>query len=194
MEKEIKLVEAYELTIDELAIAMSNNYYDIYDSIRDEIYDMNIEHELELINNWKGVKLIRAVFGSIYNGDLEIVITDYHKFYEGLGDITDNESTYELATELIELIEEIQTATDLEKEELIELLEFDVEKTETELLDRIVNEIDDRAMLEGYTLSDVVYEYSDHFNNSLEGWYFDVNNDFKMYNGIDVEEYLDEAD
>lgn len=193
MEKEFKLVEAYELTIEELAIAMSNNY-DMYDSIRDEIYDMNIEYELELINNWKGVELVRAVFGSIYNGDLEIEITDYHKFYEGLGDITDNESTYELATELIELIEEIQTATDLEKEELIELLEFDVEKTETELLDRIVNEIDDRAMLEGYTLSDVVYEYSDHFNNSLEGWYFDVNNDFKMYNGIDVEEYLDEAD
>lgn len=193
MEKEIKLVEAYELTTEELAIAMSNNY-DMYDSIRDEIYDMNIEYELELINNWKGVELIRAVFGSIYNGDLEIEITDYHKFYEGLGDITDNESTYELATELKELIEELQTATDLENEELIEPLEFEAEKIEEELLDRIVNEIDDRAMLEGYTLLDVVYEYSDHFNNSLEGWYFDVNNDFKMYNGIDVEEYLYEED
>lgn len=193
MEKEIKLVEAYELDTKELAIAMSNNW-EIYDSIRDEIYDMNIEYELELINNWEGVKLIRAVFGSIYNGDLEIEITDYHKFYEGLGDITDNESTHELATELKELIEEIQTATGLEKEELIELLEFDVEKTETELLDRIVNEIDDRAILEGYTLLDIVYEYSDDFNNSLEGWYFDVNNDYKMYNGIDVEEYLDEED
>ena len=104
MEKEIKLVEAYELTIEELVNAMSKNY-DMYDSIRDEIYDMNIEYELELIDNWKGVELIRAVFGSIYNGDLEIEITDYHKFYEGLGDITDNESTYELATELKELIE-----------------------------------------------------------------------------------------
>lgn len=193
MEKEIKLVEAYELTTEELAIAMSNNY-DMYDSIRDEIYDMNIEYELELINNWKGVELIRAVFGSIYNGDLEIEITDYHKFYEGLGDITDNESTYELATELKELIEELQTATDLENEELIESLEFEAEKIEEELLNLIVNEIDDRAMLEGYTLLDVVYEYSDHFNNSLEGWYFDVNNDFKMYNGIDVEEYLYEED
>lgn len=193
MEKEIKLVEAYELDTKELAIAMSKNY-DMYDSIRDEIYDMNIEYELELINNWKGVELIRAVFGSIYNGDLEIEITDYHKFYEGLGDITDNESTYELATELKELIEEIQTAIDLDNEDLIESLEFDIETTETELLDRIVNEIDARAMLEGYTLSDVVYEYSDHFNNSLEGWYFDVNNDFKMYNGIDVEEYLDKED
>lgn len=193
MEKEIKLVEAYELTIEELVNAMSKNY-DMYDSIRDEIYDMNIEYELELINNWKGVELIRAVFGSIYNGDLEIEITDYHKFYEGLGDITDNESTYELATELKELIEEIQTAIDLDNEDLIESLEFDIETTETELLDRIVNEIDARAMLEGYTLSDVVYEYSDHFNNSLEGWYFDVNNDFKMYNGIDVEEYLDKED
>lgn len=193
MEKEIKLVEAYELTTEELAIAMSNNY-DMYDSIRDEIYDMNIEYELELINNWEGVELIRAVFGSIYNGDLEIEITDYHKFYEGLGDITDNESTYELATELKELIEELQTATDLENEELIESLEFEAEKIEEELLNRIVNEIDDRAMLEGYTLLDVVYEYSDHFNNSLEGWYFDVNNDLKMYNGIDVEEYLYEED
>lgn len=193
MEKEIKLVEAYELTTEELAIAMSNNY-DMYDSIRDEIYDMNIEYELELINDWKGVELIRAVFGSIYNGDLEIEITDYHKFYEGLGDITDNESTYELATELKELIEELQTATDLENEELIESLEFEAEKIEEELLNLIVNEIDDRAMLEGYTLLDVVYEYSDHFNNSLEGWYFDVNNDFKMYNGIDVEEYLYEED
>ena len=193
MEKEIKLVEAYELTTEELAIAMSNNY-DMYDSIRDEIYDMNIEYELELINDWKGVELIRAVFGSIYNGDLEIEITDYHKFYEGLGDITDNESTYELATELKELIEELQTATDLDNEELIESLEFEAEKIEEELLNLIVNEIDDRAMLEGYTLLDVVYEYSDHFNNSLEGWYFDVNNDFKMYNGIDVEEYLYEED
>ena len=193
MEKEIKLVEAYELTTEELAIAMSNNY-DMYDSIRDEIYDINIEYELELINNWKGVELIRAVFGSIYNGDLEIEITDYHKFYEGLGDITDNESTYELATELKELIEELQTATDLDNEELIESLEFEAEKIEEELLNLIVNEIDDRAMLEGYTLLDVVYEYSDHFNNSLEGWYFDVNNDFKMYNGIDVEEYLYEED
>lgn len=193
MEKGIKLVEAYELTTEELAIAMSNNY-DMYDSIRDEIYDMNIEYELESINNWEGVELIKALFGSIYNGDLEIEITDYHKFYEGLGYITENESTYELATELKELIEELQTAIDLENEELIELLEFDVNKMETELLDRIVSEIDDRAMLEGYTLLDVVYEYSDYFNNSLEGWYFDENNDFKMYNGIDVEEYLYEED
>lgn len=189
MEKEIKLVEAYELDTKELAIAMSKNY-DMYDSIRDEIYDMNIEYELELINNWKGVELIRAVFGSIYNGDLEIEITDYHKFYEGLGDITDNESTHELATELKELIEEIQTATDLEKEELIELLEFDVEKTETELLDRIVNEIDDRAMLEGYTLLDVVYEYSDHFENSLYDYYFDVNNDYKLYTDSDLDNLI----
>lgn len=193
MEKEIKLVEAYELTTEELAIAMSNNY-DMYDSIRDEIYDMNIEYELESINNWEGVELIRAVFGSIYNGDLEIEITDYHKFYEGLGDITDNESTYELATELKELIEELQTATDLENEELIESLEFEAEKIEEELLDRIVNEIDDRAMLEGYTLSDVVYEYTDQFNNSLEGWYFDVNNDYKLYSEFEAEEYLDEED
>lgn len=192
MEKEFKLVEAYELDTKELAIAMSNNW-DMYDSIRDEIYDMNIEYELELISDWEGVELIKALFGSIYNGDLEIEITDYHKFYEGLGDITDNESTYELATELKELIEELQTATELDDEDLFESLEF-AEKIEEELLDRIVNEIDDRAMLEGYTLLDVVYEYSDHFNNSLEGWYFDVNNDFKMYNGIDVEEYLDEED
>lgn len=189
MEKEIKLVEAYELDTKELAIAMSKNY-DMYDSIRDEIYDMNIEYELELINNWKGVELIRAVFGSIYNGDLEIEITDYHKFYEGLGDITDNESTYELATELKELIEEIQTAIDLDNEELIELLEFDVEKTETELLDRIVNEIDARAMLEGYTLSDVVYEYSDHFENSLYDYYFDVNNDYKLYTDSDLDNLI----
>lgn len=193
MEKEIKLVEAYELTTEELAIAMSNNY-DMYDSIRDEIYDMNIEYELESINNWEGVELIRAVFGSIYNGDLEIEITDYHKFYEGLGDITDNESTYELATELKELIEELQTATDLENEGLIESLEFEAEKIEEELLDRIVNEIDDRAMLEGYTLSDVVYEYTDQFNNSLEGWYFDVNNDYKLYSEFEAEEHLDEED
>lgn len=189
MKKEIKLVEAYELDTKELAIAMSNNW-EIYDSIRDEIYDMNIEYELELINNWEGVELIRAVFGSIYNGDLEIEITDYHKFYEGLGDITDNESTHELATELKELIEEIQTAIGLEKEELIELLEFDVEKTETELLDRIVNEIDDRAMLEGYTLLDVVYEYSDHFENSLYDYYFDVNNDYKLYTDSDLDNLI----
>lgn len=189
MEKEIKLVEAYELDTKELAIAMSKNY-DMYDSIRDEIYDMNIEYELELINNWKGVELIRAVFGSIYNGDLEIEITDYHKFYEGLGDITDNESTYELATELKELIEEIQTAIDLDNEELIELLEFDVDKMEAELLDRIVNEIDARAMLEGYTLSDVVYEYSDHFENSLYDYYFDVNNDYKLYTDSDLDNLI----
>lgn len=189
MEKEIKLVEAYELDTKELAIAMSKNY-DMYDSIRDEIYDMNIEYELELINNWKGVELIRAVFGSIYNGDLEIEITDYHKFYEGLGDITDNESTYELATELKELIEEIQTAIDLDNEDLIESLEFDIETTETELLDRIVNEIDARAMLEGYTLSDVVYEYSDHFENSLYDYYFDVNNDYKLYTDSDLDNLI----
>lgn len=189
MGKEIKLVEAYELDTKELAIAMSNNW-EIYDSIRDEIYDMNIEYELELINNWEGVELIRAVFGSIYNGDLEIEITDYHKFYEGLGDITDNESTYELATELKELIEELQTAIDLDNEELIELLEFDVDKMETELLDHIVNEIDDRAMLEGYTLSDVVYEYSDHFENSLYDYYFDVNNDYKLYTDSDLDNLI----
>ena len=193
MEKEFKLVEAYELDTKELAIAMSNNY-DMYDSIRDEIYDMNIEYELELINDWEGVELIKALFGSIYNGDLEIEITDYHKFYEGLGDITDNESTYELATELKELIEELKTAIDLENEELIELLEFSIDKMETELLNSIVNEIDDRAMLEGYTLLDVVYEYSDHFNNSLEGWYFDVNNNYKLYSEFEAEEYLDEED
>lgn len=192
MEKEIKLVEAYELTTEELAIAMSNNY-DMYDSIRDEIYDMNIEYELGLINDWEGVELIKALFGSVYNGDLEIEITDYHKFYEGLGDITDNESTYELATELKELIEELKTATELDDEYLFESLEF-AEKIEEELLDRIVNEIDYRAMLEGYTLLDVVYEYSDHFNNSLEGWYFDVNNNYKLYSEFEAEKYLDEED
>ena len=190
MEKEIKLVEVHSGNFidNELTDIMRENY-EMYDYICERIIDNNIEYELEDLHNCKGLEVGRAVFGSIYRGDIELEITDFKEFYDNFS-LIDNESTYDMMNEMKELLDNYDE--DGEGDEHEEL-EEKINAMESEILERISTEIDERATMEGQWVEDVVYEHSDTFFNELDGWYVDINTN-KLYSEFEAEKYLDEED
>ena len=97
MEK-LELRRADNLTMEELAKVMSENY-ETYNIILEEVIDNNIDYMADYLENLGGVEFYRYAFGSVFNNDYEAEVTNIEEFLDNDFNI-DNDTFYELLNEL----------------------------------------------------------------------------------------------
>lgn len=166
MEK-LKLRRADNLTTEELAKVMSENY-ETYYIILEEIINNNIDYMAEYLEGLKGIKFYSYTFGSVFNNDYEADITNIDEFLDNNFN-SDNESFYELLNEL-------------KKDK------GNVELQES-LLNMLFSEVDSDAILENHDLKEIVYYESDMFDNWLNHYEMAVDMDsYELYNSYELEE------
>lgn len=166
MEK-LKLRRADNLTTEELAKVMSENY-ETYNIILDDIINNNIDYMVEYLENLKGIKFYSYTFGSVFNNDYEADITNIDEFLNNNFN-SDNDTFYELLNELKK-----------DKEN---------DKLQKELLNMLFSELDSVSTLENHDLEEIVYYESDMFDNWLGHYKMAVDmNSYKLYSSYELEE------
>ena len=166
MEK-LKLRRADNLTTEELAKVMSENY-ETYNIILEEIVNNNIDYMVEYLEDLKGIKFYSYTFGSVFDNDYEADITNIDEFLTNNFN-SGNESFYELLNEL---------KKDKNNVEL-----------QNELLNMLFSELDSYTMYEDYTLEEITYSESDVFDNWLGHYEMAVDmNSYKLYSSYELEE------
>lgn len=166
MEK-LKLRRADNLTTEELAKVMSENY-ETYNIILEEIVNNNIDYMVEYLEDLKGIKFYFYIFGSVFNNDYEADITNIDEFLNNNFN-SDNDTFYELLNEL------------KKDKENVELQES--------LLNMLFSELDSEAILENYCLEEIAYYESDTFDNWLNHYEMAVDmNSYKLYSSYELEE------
>ena len=166
MEK-LKLRRANNLTTEELAKVMSENY-ETYNIILEEIINSNVEYAIDYLEHLKGIKFYSYTFGSVFNNDYEADITNIDKFLNNNFN-SDNDTFYELLNEL---------KKDKENVEL-----------QNELLNMLFSELDSDTTLENHDLEEIVYNESDTFDNWLGYYEMAVDmNSYKLYSSYELEE------
>ena len=166
MEK-LKLRRADNLTTEELAKVMSENY-ETYNIILEDIINNNIEYAIEYLENLKGIEFYRYTFGSVFNNNYEADITIVDEFLNN-NFYSSNGTFYELLSEL---------EKDKENVEL-----------QNELLNMLFSEVDSEAILESYDLEEIVDYESDMFDNWLGYYEMAVDmNSYKLYSSYELEE------
>ena len=166
MEK-LKLRRADNLTIEELAKVMSENY-ETYNIILEEIINNGIEFTIEYLEGLKGVKFYRYTFGSVFNNDYEAEITNVEEFLNNNFN-SDNDTFYELLNEL----KKDQNNVELQEE----------------LLNMLFDEEDSNVTLENYDLEEIVNYESDMFDNWLNRYDMAVDmNNYKLYSSYELKE------
>ena len=166
MEK-LKLRRADNLTTEELAKVMSENY-ETYNIILEEVIERNIEYAIEYLEHLQGIEFYRYMFGSVYNNDYEAKITNIDKFLTNNFN-SNNDTFYELLNEL-----------EKDKENV---------RLQNELLNMLFSELDSYTMYEDYTLEEITYSESDVFDNWLGHYEMAVDmNSYKLYSSYELEE------
>lgn len=166
MEK-LKLRRADNLTTEELAKVMSENY-ETYYIILEEVIERNIEYTIEYLEHLQGIEFYSYTFGSVFNNDYEADITNIDKFLENDFN-SNNESFYELLNKL------------KKDKENVELQES--------LLNMLFSEVDSDAILENHDLKEIVYYESDVFDNWLNHYEMAVDmNSYELYSSYELEE------
>lgn len=165
--KKLKLRRADNLTTEELAKVMSENY-EIYNIILEEIIDNNIEYAIDYLENLEGIEFYRYAFGSVFSNDYEAEITNVEEFLNNNFN-SDNDTFYELLNEL------------KKDNNNVELQE--------ELLNMLFDEEDSNVTLENYDLEEIVYYESDFFNNWLNHYGMAVDmNSYQLYDSYELEQ------
>ena len=166
MEK-LKLRRADNLTMEELAKVMSENY-ETYNIILEEIIERNIYYMVEYLEGLKGIKFYSYTFGSVFSNDYEAEITNVEEFLNNNFN-SDNDTFYELLNEL----KKDNNNVDLQEE----------------LLSMLFSGLDSDVLLENHDIKEIVYYESDFFNNWLNDYEMAVDmNSYKLYSSYELEE------
>lgn len=166
MEK-LKLRRADNLTMEELAKVMSENY-ETYNIILEEVVERNIYYMVEYLEGLKGIKFYSYAFGSVFSNDYEAEITNVEEFLNNNFN-SDNDTFYELLNEL----KKDNNNVDLQEE----------------LLSMLFSGLDSDVLLENHDIKEIVYYESDFFNNWLNDYEMAVDmNSYKLYSSYELEE------
>ena len=169
--EKMNLLKAESMTLKELnEFMVANN--ELYEAILDELIGINIDSELDRLQSLNGIEVHSVMFGSVYANDYVVDVTDVEEFLDNdfSNDLNiDNGTFYEVLEKL---------ASDTENKELLGLL-----------LNLMFQEVDERAMLEAYTLNEIVEYETDFFDNYFNQYEIVVDLDtMKEYTGSELEE------
>lgn len=169
--EKINLTRADNLTTKQLEVFMRKNL-ELFDDILDVIINQNIENEMASLYQLEGIEIHKVMFGSVYANDYEVDITDIEEFLKNDFDKLlwlDNATFYET-------LEKLQKNKDNNK-----LL--------NDLLNLMFQEIDERAVFEGYSISEVIDLSYDSFDNYFNDVKIVVDlKTMKCYNEYDLEQ------
>lgn len=169
--EKMDLIKAENMTLKELSEFMNANN-ELYEAILDELIGINIDSELDRLQSLNGIEVHSVMFGSVYANDYVADVTDVEEFLDNdfSNDLNiDNGTFYDVLEKL---------ASDTENKELLGLL-----------LNLMFQEVDERAMLEAYTLNEIVEYETDFFDNYFNQYEIVVDLDtMKEYTGSELEE------